>query len=69
MGERALLFLHRCLFFVWLGVWSMNLAHASEPASTDMVRGTVDAVNYEPANLQVEVHGWVWDALTSQPVT
>lgn len=69
MGERALLFLYQCFFFVWLGVWSMNLAHASEPASTDMVRGAIDAVIYEPANLQVEVHGWAWDALTSQPVT
>lgn len=69
MGERALLFFYRCLFFVWLGVWSMDLAHASEPASTNMVRGAIDAVIYEPANLQVEVHGWAWDALTSQPVT
>lgn len=69
MGESAFLFIYRCWFFVWLGVWGMNLAYASEPASKDMVRGVVDVVSYEPANLQVEVHGWVWDALTSQPIT
>ena len=67
MHTRTSAWARWALYLAW--VLCALLGASSARAQAAPVLGNIDSVGYNSASRTIEIHGWVWDTVTRQPIT